>query len=121
MAHRGGTHTVMIFKITMLIIIIVITFVSCSTNNVGSREKNPMPQKTIQDALKEGNRRLLSVPGVVGTAQGLCDGKPCIRIYVLRRTPELVRQIPDMIDGYPVVVEETGAIHTLPENREKEK
>jgi hypothetical protein len=93
---------------------------SCSANKVGSREKNPMPQKTIKDALKEGNRKLLSVPGVVGTAQGICDSKPCIKIYVLQRSPELVRQIPDTIDGYPVVVEETGAIHTLPENREKE-
>ncbi len=80
-----------------------------------------MPQKTIEDALKESNRKLLSLPGVVGTAQGLCDSKPCIRVYVLQRSPELARQIPDSIDGYPVVVEETGAIHTLPENRDKEQ
>jgi len=112
---------VMTFKSTTIIIIIAITCMSCSENMVGSRENNPMPQKTIEDALKENNSKLLSLPGVVGTAQGLCDSKPCIKVYVLQRTPELTRQIPDAIDGYPVVVEETGAIHTLPENRDKEK
>jgi hypothetical protein len=119
--ERSYGYDIQNHNITTIIIIIVITFMSCAANKVDSREKNLMPPKTIEDALKESTGKLMSLPGVVGTAQGLCDSKPCIRVYVLKKSPELVRQIPDTIDGYPVVIEETGAIHTLPENRDKEK
>ncbi|MBW2647058.1 MAG: hypothetical protein JRE23_12970 [Deltaproteobacteria bacterium] len=59
----------------------------------------------------------MSLPGVVGTAQGLCDNKPCIKIYVIKRTPELDEKIPDILEGYPVIIEETGEIRALPENQ----
>lgn len=59
----------------------------------------------------------MSLPGVVGTAQGRCDNKPCIKIYVIKRTPELDEKIPDILEGYPVIIEETGEIKALPENQ----
>jgi hypothetical protein len=80
-----------------------------------------MSQKTIEEALKESNTWLMSIPGVVGTAQALCDSKPCIRAYVLQISADLARQIPDMIDGYPVVLEEIGEIHLLPKGHNKGK
>ena len=108
-------------QITLIIMIMAIPFLSCAEDNVDSRGTYRMPQKKIEDALKENNSRLLSLPGVIGTAQGLCDSKPCIRVYVIQSSPELARQIPASIDGYPVVVEETGEIRTLPEKQDKEK
>ena len=78
-----------------------------------------MPQKTIEEVLKESNNWLMSINGVVGTAQALCDRKPWIRVYVLQISAELTRQIPDMIDGHPVVIEEIGEIHLLPKGRNK--
>jgi len=62
---------------------------------------------------------VLALTEVVGTAQGLCDGKPCLKVYVIKISSELVRNIPKMIDGYPVVAEETGEIRSLPEKRKQ--
>jgi hypothetical protein len=61
--------------------------------------------------------RLMSLPGVVGTAQGLCSGSPCIKVFVIKKSTELDRNIPDKIDGYPVIIEESGKFQTIPEKK----
>ena len=75
--------------------------------------KRPMTEKTIKDVLREHTDRLMSLQGVVGTAQSRCAGKPCIKVYVAERTPELLIQIPSVIEGYSVEVEETGEFQAL--------
>ena len=50
---------------------------------------------------------------VVGTAQGECAAQPCIKVFVAKKTPELLREIPSTIDGYLVDVQETGDIRAL--------
>lgn len=76
-----------------------------------------MPAKTIEEVLKDHTKELMSVPGVVGTALGLCDDTPCIKVYVVKKTSELDQKIPDILEGYPVMIEETGEIRPLPENQ----
>lgn len=71
------------------------------------------PEKPISAVLREHTDSLLSVPGVVGTAQGLCDGKPRIKVLVVKRTSELLDQIPDVLGGYTVEVQETGVFQAL--------
>ena len=72
-----------------------------------------MQEKSIVAVLKEHTEGLMALPGVVGTAQGLCDGKPCIKVMVVKKTPELLKQIPASIEGYKVEVLETGVIRAL--------
>ena len=72
-----------------------------------------MPEKTIRTVLKEHTASLMALPGVVGTAEGKCDGKPCIKVYVKEKSPEIVKQIPAEIEGYPVTIQETGEIRAL--------
>ena len=55
----------------------------------------------------------MAVPGVVGVAEGKYKGKPCIRVFVIDRNPELLRQVPDNIEGFPLQVEESGEFHAL--------
>ncbi len=50
---------------------------------------SPMQQKKIETVLKEHTDSLMTLPGVVGTAIGECAGKPCIKVYVEKKTPEL--------------------------------
>lgn len=69
-----------------------------------------MASKTIEAVLKEHTARLMSLPGVVGTAQGKCAGRPCIKVFVVGKTPKLLEQIPSTIEGYTVQVVETGEI-----------
>ena len=45
--------------------------------------------------------------------QGRCDGAPCIKIYVAKKTPGLLAQLPATIAGHPVAVEETGPFKAL--------
>lgn len=75
-----------------------------------------MPGKTIQEVQKEHTDELMAMPGVAGTAIGMCDERPCIKVYVVKKTPELDRKIPDTLEGYPVMTEETGEFRRLPEN-----
>jgi hypothetical protein len=52
----------------------------------------------------------MAMPGVVGVAEGLCDGRPCIKVFVARKTPDVLKRIPASVEGYPVAVEETGEL-----------
>ncbi len=70
--------------------------------------------KTVVDVIREHAGELMSIPGVVGTAEGLKEGRPCVQILVMEATPELERKIPKDLDGYPVEIIETGEIRVYP-------
>jgi hypothetical protein len=63
----------------------------------------------------------MSLPSVVGTAIGTCDGEPCIRVFVTDSTRASRRMIPTRLDGYLVRVDVTGPLRPLedppPSNR----
>ena len=67
-----------------------------------------MPEKTIEIVLQQHSASLMSLPDVVGTAQGECSGKPSILVLVAKKTQELSSRIPSVIEGYIVSVVETG-------------
>jgi hypothetical protein len=77
-------------------------------------EGQTMPAKTLEETLAEHADTLLAVAGVVGVAQGLLGTQPCIKVYVLEKTPQLQQRIPRVLHGYPVMVEPTGEIRALP-------
>lgn len=56
------------------------------------------------------------MPGVVGVGIGAFDGKPVIKVLVVKKTPELEKKIPKMVEGYLVLIEETGEIRALEKN-----
>jgi len=72
-----------------------------------------MPARTIEQVLRDHTEELMALIGVVGTAQGLADDRPCIKVYVGKKTPEFEREVPNVLEGYPVVVEEIGQIEAL--------
>ena len=74
-----------------------------------------MAQKPLERVLEEHREQLMALPGVVGTAVGLCSGEPCIRVLVVAKTGGLLKQIPAEIEGYQVAVDETGEIKALDE------
>ena len=90
------------------------TMVSCSREQAEIGQEDPsMPNKSLEEILQEYTDSLMTMSGVVGTAQGLCDGEPCIRVFVIKKSDELMGQIPPMIEGYPVDVQETGEFRKL--------
>jgi hypothetical protein len=72
-----------------------------------------MAATTIQEILKQHTVELMAIPGVVGTAIGECDGSPCIKVFVVKKTTDIMNKIPSKLDGFPVAVEETGTIRRL--------
>jgi hypothetical protein len=74
------------------------------------RETRLAAARPLEEVLRVHTDRLMAMPGVVGVAEGLCDGRPCIRVFVARKTPDLLKAIPATLDGYPVAVEETGEL-----------
>ena len=76
-------------------------------------EERPLVEKPIEQVLQEHTASLMALPGVVGTAQGLCADEPCIRVFVVEATEELLKQIPEGIEGYTVDVQQTGEFKAL--------
>jgi hypothetical protein len=105
-----------VLSVGMVFIVVGVTY--CSDKKAGDRQgRVGMGEQTIEDVLAERTAELMSVPGVVGTAQGLCNDKPCIRVFVIKKTPEIDRDIPEILEGFKVVVEESGEIRALPEEQ----
>jgi hypothetical protein len=65
-------------------------------------------RKTVEQVQAEHTDVWLQMPGVVGVAISESGGEHYIRILVKRITPKLRADIPDRIDGYAVVIDETG-------------
>ena len=91
--------------------------VALTAGTAAGREGEAMGRRTIEEVLRAHTGQLMSLPGVVGTAQGVCSGRPCIKVYIDKKSEELDRTIPGTIEGYRVMMEETGEIKVLPERR----
>jgi hypothetical protein len=113
-----GTGTFQRIKLAFfrlcLIAIAIFTLTMADINIAGYRGKSPMAAETIKEVLKSHTKELMAVPGVVGTGQGICEGNPCIKVFVIEKTPDLDQKIPKTLNGYPVVIQETGQIKALP-------
>lgn len=72
-----------------------------------------MPAKTIEQVQEEHTDDWMAIPGVVGTAIGQCEGKPCILILTASNTEQVRQKIPSTIEGYPVVVRHIGEVRAL--------
>ena len=109
-----------LFLVRMLLIFLVL-FLNCNTESGfqgsvnDSEGTQDMSQVKIKDVLREHTDELMALPGVVGTGQGLCDGKPCIKVFVMQLTPELEEKIPKSIKGFKVEAVETGQFQVFPE------
>ncbi len=74
------------------------------------QEETPLMGQSIEAAQQQLTDSVMSLPGVVGTAIGECDGAPCIKVYVVKQSQELASKIPSPFEDCPVVVEATGEI-----------
>ena len=84
-----------------------------SSNQTGHQET--MVKKDINVVLKEHEKELLAIPGVVGVYVGLLsdDRTLCMKVMVTKETDELKMRIPKSIEGHSVLIEESGVIQPL--------
>lgn len=65
-------------------------------------------QRPVDDVLQEHRDSLMALPGVVGTAVGLCDGTPCVRVFFTDSSAAGSSGIPTELEGHPVRAEVSG-------------
>jgi hypothetical protein len=64
----------------------------------------------IEQSFAHHHDRLMAIPGVTGLGIGNKDGKAAIIIMVQQLTPDLQARLPRVLEGHPVVVEQSGEI-----------
>ncbi len=69
-----------------------------------------MSERLIVDVIRTHASELMSISGVVGVAQGDLKGEPCVTVMVVEQTDEMKYGIPGELDGFPVVISETGKL-----------
>jgi hypothetical protein len=116
--HRKRKRPILFWLgvVPLLLAALAVGSLAFSGGKAGTRQGDEgVGKKTIEQVLREHTPELLSVTGVVGTAEGRYEGRPCIEVYVVKETPALRKRIPTSLDGYPVTMKETGTIRSLPE------
>lgn len=81
--------------------------VSCSGTQSGGAT---VAAKSIDEVLAAHTDSLMTLPGVVGTAIGMCEGERCIKVFLADSNAATKSRIPPRLEGYRVVVEVTGTI-----------
>ena len=76
-------------------------------------EGDSVTDKTIAEVLETHTPALMARPEVVGTGIGECEGRPCIKVFVVEKTAELQSQVGEEIEGFPVELVESGRIRAL--------
>jgi hypothetical protein len=70
-----------------------------------------VPPKSIEEVIAQYTHQLLSIDGVeVVYAAEDETHQPVITIGVEQKTDEILRWLPQRIEGYPVVIQETGPV-----------
>lgn len=72
-----------------------------------------MPERAIEKVQQDHTDEWMAIPGVEGTAIGLFEDKPCIKIFSSIKAEQLRDKIPTTIKGFPVIIEETGTFRAL--------
>ena len=86
----------------------------CSYTGPSDLEKGQfMPERSIEQVQEEHTDAWMSILGVEGTAIGLFEGKPCIKIFTSSKPEHIRNKIPSTVEGYSVIIEETGAFRAL--------
>ena len=68
-----------------------------------------MPAKTLSDVIAEHLDDIFALEDVAGIAEGTLDGRPCIKIYLVQANSRTSLELPEEIDGFPLVIEITGS------------
>ncbi len=110
------TRQIAVVVLSAVVISAAAILCGCRKDGITKSEKGyPMPARTIEQVLKENSDAWMAIDGVEGTAIGLYRGKPCIKIFTSVEAQELRGRIPPAVEGYPVIIEQTGVFRALDE------
>ena len=70
-------------------------------------------RRSIEQVQEDYTEKWMNISGVEATAIGQYKGKPCIMVFISINTSELRVKIPSTIEGYPVIIKDTGKFNAL--------
>jgi len=89
----------------------VATFAAGCGGAASSRGESVEAGRPIAEIIAEQAPAWMALPGVVGVYESADDrGRPCLKVMVESATDELRRQIPESVEGYSVLLRETGPV-----------
>ena len=93
--------------------LVVFTLAAGCQENMAQNKTTP--KRDINDVLRDHDKELLAIPGVVGVYVALLEDEktPCLKIMLAQKSAETERALPKTLEGYPVVSEVTGEIRPL--------
>jgi hypothetical protein len=97
------------WTIAFLLVALSLSLVTggCIKRRTMQRER-VMRGRSIEQVFDTHRDRLMHIAGVVGVGIGKLENSPAIVVMVAERTPQIDTQVPEQLDGYPVIVEVTG-------------
>src|SRR5262249_45364803 len=99
--HRKTSVTIRVLQV-----VLAVAFAACSAKGRSAT----VPARSIDEVLAAHTDSLMALPGVTGTAIGLCDGERCIKVLLADSSALARASIPSQLEGYRVVGEVTGTI-----------
>ena len=100
-----------VLKLFLILFLSILSFCSNQTNNKDNGQEELMP---ISKVIEKHSENIMLIKGVVGVYEGRTeDNLPCIKIMVEKITAELQNKLPKKLEGYPVIIEETGVIEPM--------
>ncbi len=64
----------------------------------------------IGKVIDKNSSTIMAIPGVTGVGAGSRNGKPAIVVLVKQLTRDLSNRLPESLEGYEVVIEQSGEI-----------
>jgi hypothetical protein len=113
----SGILKMVMFSVAMVLVGTGIV-VSAGEMVEGCGGEKHMSSNAIEQALRQHTDELMSLSGVVGTGQSLCNGIPCIKVFVVNKAPALEQKIHKILEGYPVAIQVTGEFRALPKDKD---
>jgi hypothetical protein len=90
---------------------VVLLLAACSSGGADrTGREDEAVAADIEAVLERRTPELMRIEGVQGVGQALCDGAPCIRVYVVDAGAQA--RVPARLDGFPVSTVITGVIRT---------
>jgi hypothetical protein len=94
----------------MVTLVLFAGALACSRAQPGGAGGATVTTKSIDEVLAAHTDSLMAIPGVVGTAIGLCGGERCIKVLVADSGAATRAKIPARLESYPVSVEVVGTV-----------
>jgi hypothetical protein len=69
-------------------------------------------QISIANAIESYGPELMELEHVVGIGESLCNGEPCIRVYLAQADSDTLNEIPTKLDGITVIKEISGSFRS---------